>query len=113
MSKILEPNELDPSLMRHACIAAIGYLTGASILEKDGMIATLREAVTTPAKRKDHYDPPGIEFFDMASGRQMKLVADGIWKGWIAYKHPDGQWVSLRKAEADDLAKFLATEAQL
>jgi len=50
VSKILDPEELDPALMRHACIAAIGFLTGGSILDKDGMIATLKEAVTTPGK---------------------------------------------------------------
>ena len=50
MNKILEPRELDPAMMRHACIAAIGYLTGSSILDQDGIIATLREAVMTPAK---------------------------------------------------------------
>jgi len=47
-SKILEPHELDPGLMRHACIAAVGYLAGGSIQSKEQMITTLREAVTTP-----------------------------------------------------------------
>lgn len=47
---ILDPDELSPALMRHACLAAIGYLTGGSILDKDGMIAVLREAVTTPGE---------------------------------------------------------------
>lgn len=47
-AKILEPHQLSPGLMRHACIAAVGYLTGSSIQSKEQMIATLREAVTTP-----------------------------------------------------------------
>lgn len=45
----------------------------------------------------DFIDPPGVEFFDTLSQRQMKLVTDGSWAGWIVYKHPDGQWVTLRR----------------
>jgi len=51
---------------------------------------------TTPFKGK------GYAFFDNASGRTMMLVYEGEWKDWICYKHPDGQWVSLRKAATDD-----------
>ena len=25
--------------------------------------------------------------------------------GWVFYKHPDGQWVTLRKATPDELAE--------
>lgn len=44
----------------------------------------------------------GIEFYDAASQRRMKLIGTGPWNGWIAYKHPDGQWVTLRRATDDD-----------
>jgi hypothetical protein len=39
----------------------------------------------------DHYDPPGLNF--EANGRQMKYCY-----------HPDGQWVTLRKATEADTA---------
>ncbi len=49
------------------------------------------------------YDPKGTRFYDKASGREMKYVTEGHAKGWIVYKHPDGQWVTLRKATEEDL----------
>ena len=54
----------------------------------------------------DHYEPPGTRFLDMASGREMLLVSDGPWAGWLSYRHPDGQWVSLRKATDADLVSI-------
>lgn len=49
-------------------------------------------------------NPPGLEFYDGASKRRMKLVYEGHWAaGWIVFKHPDGQWVTLRKATEADL----------
>jgi hypothetical protein len=49
------------------------------------------------------YEPKGIKFFDAISDRQMILVADGEpFAGWLCYQHPDGQWVSLRKAITDN-----------
>lgn len=48
-------------------------------------------------------DPKGYTFYDKASKRTMRLVyEDGPWNGWLLYKHPDGQWVSLRKATEED-----------
>ena len=53
------------------------------------------------------YEPKGIEFYDAISGRQMLLVAEGeSFAGWLCYRHPDGQWVSLRKATNEDRAKL-------
>jgi hypothetical protein len=52
------------------------------------------------------YNPSGCEFYDAASQRQMKYVYpdSGHWTaGWILWKHPDGQWVTLRKATDADL----------
>lgn len=46
-------------------------------------------------------DPKGYEFTD-ANGKQWKLVTEGTWKDWLVYKHPDGQWVSGRKATGKD-----------
>lgn len=55
------------------------------------------------AMAKTIYQPDGIDFYDAASGRLLKLVTAGPWRGWLAYLHPDGQWVSLRKATLEDL----------
>lgn len=57
------------------------------------------------------YEPEGIRFFDAASKHEMILVAEGEpFAGWLCYRHPDGQWVSLRKATQDDLEKLEAAQ---
>lgn len=30
------------------------------------------------------------------------VCLDGKWKGWLFRKHPDGQWVSVKKLEEAD-----------
>ena len=58
------------------------------------------------------YSPPdAIEFYDAASNRQMML---GTWgdEKWVFYKHPDGQWVSLRKATDDDVTRVTAASVR-
>lgn len=53
------------------------------------------------------YEPPGINFFDVNSHQEMLLIAEpDPHAGWICYKHPDGQWVTLRKATEQDLQKL-------
>lgn len=53
------------------------------------------------------FEPRGISFFDMASNREMLLVDEGqAYAGWICYRHPDGQWVTLRKATEEDRVKI-------
>lgn len=47
------------------------------------------------------YTPPGFDLPE-EGGKRLKLVAAGPRKGWVAYKHPEGQWVSLRKASKQD-----------
>ena len=51
-----------------------------------------------------------LEFYDAKSSRRMKL---DYWPGkgeeskpWVFYKHPDGQWVSLREATPDDIERL-------
>lgn len=51
-------------------------------------------------------EPGGLKFFDVATNREMVLIYHDAWAGWIAYKHPDGQWVTLRKATDDDIARI-------
>lgn len=48
------------------------------------------------------FEPTGMHFYDRYRG-EMMYVTEGEWKGWLLYKHPDGQWVSLRKATEDDM----------
>jgi hypothetical protein len=56
----------------------------------------------------DHYDPPGLNF--EVNGKQMKYCYPDCpresLRGWILYKHPDGQWVTLRKATDDDIRRI-------
>lgn len=50
------------------------------------------------------FEPAGIRFFDAVRQREMLLVADGEpYAGWICYRHPDGQWVTFRKATPEDI----------
>lgn len=58
------------------------------------------------SEMSQNYEPFGFRFFDNASNRQMMIVyaterRESI-RGWLLYRHPDGQWVTLRKATADD-----------
>lgn len=53
-----------------------------------------------------NYKPFGVEFF--ANGREMMLVypeepRESL-RGWLLYKHHDGQWVTLREATDADKA---------
>lgn len=55
------------------------------------------------------FDPPGLQFYDERTSRYMKYVypdAQGApehVRGWILYRHPDGQWVTYRKANDKDI----------
>ena len=53
-----------------------------------------------------HFQPEGIEFYDFKSFRHMLYVQQGHDKGWLCYKHPDGQWVMLREATPSDIDKL-------
>lgn len=56
----------------------------------------------------DVYEPRGIEFYDDTTGKQMILVTDdepqASWHGWLCFRHPDGQWVTVRKATPKEIA---------
>ena len=54
------------------------------------------------SKSEGQYEPKGHKFYDAKKG-EMMLIYDGGWKGWLAYRHPDGQWVTMRKATSEDL----------
>lgn len=54
-------------------------------------------------------NPPGLEFFDGASGSTLKYVYPDTkhWcAGWLLYKHVSGEWVTLRKATEDDIERM-------
>lgn len=57
-------------------------------------------------RENEHYQPSGIRFYDNASKREMMLVypdePQESLRGWILFRHPDGQWVTLRKATDAD-----------
>lgn len=56
------------------------------------------------------YEPKGVRFYDMASDREMLLIADDepqeSFRGWLCWRHREGHWVTLRKATADDLERI-------
>lgn len=57
-------------------------------------------------------DPPGLNFYDQETRRTMRYVYPDTkhWAaGWLLFKHPDGQWVTLRKATENDLMRINAT----
>jgi hypothetical protein len=33
--------------------------------------------------------------------RDLGIALDGSWEGWLFFKHPDGQWVSLANIKAE------------
>lgn len=51
------------------------------------------------------YEPKGMVFW--SKGKSIMLVSDEepreSLRGWLLYRHPDGQWVTLRKATNSDL----------
>lgn len=51
------------------------------------------------------FQPEGFTFLDKTMGEVM-FVQKGPFTGWIAKKHPDGFWVSLRLATEKDLEKI-------
>lgn len=58
---------------------------------------------------KGYADFQGIRAYEASGKKRMLLLVDQpghSFHGWICYKHPDGQWVSLRKATPDDEAAF-------
>jgi len=59
------------------------------------------------------YVPNGLRFYDAASRREMILVDEPSRDshGWLCYRHPDGQFVTLREATDDDRAALRAAGA--
>lgn len=49
---------------------------------------------------------PAIQFISSRGPRA--LITDGEWKGWLCFRHPDGQWVSERKTEPAEYEQLLS-----
>ena len=68
-----------------------------------------RESEPRRCRVSDTYEPAGTRFYDIAGQRSMLLVSEHEpredLRGWLLWRHPDGQWVTLRKATDDDLAR--------
>jgi hypothetical protein len=58
----------------------------------------------TELRTEPVFEPKGIRFYSQSRKQEMLLVSDDAkaWAGWLCYRHPDGQWVSLRKATSED-----------
>ena len=54
------------------------------------------------------FQPSGFDF--IAGGKTLRLVEmpEHPAHHWIVYQHPDGQWVTLRKATQDDFRTLAA-----
>lgn len=50
-------------------------------------------------------------FYDQCSQREMKLMMSGPYEGWLVYRHPDGQWVTLREATFEEKMRLRVIEA--
>jgi hypothetical protein len=63
-----------------------------------------REANELEHAMSEEYEPIGLHFIDLASGRLMCLVSEGPYAGWLCYKQnwPGGSWVTLRIATDED-----------
>ncbi len=56
------------------------------------------------------------EMFDLGDGRAVNFNPDGRFHGWLFVRHPDGQYVSIRKLDiiknpADPLAALFAPKS--
>jgi hypothetical protein len=47
----------------------------------------------------------GQQFYDKATQQEMMIKTVGD-VPWLYYKHPNGQWVTLRKATAEDIRRI-------
>ena len=65
--------------------------------------------MNTPTK-PTHYEPKGIKFYSQSRKQDMMFCTEEghSFYQWILYRHPDGQWVSLRKATAQDRQQLSA-----
>ena len=69
-----------------------------------------------PAKHPDTVTEEGltgIKFRDAKSEREVMLITEGEWRDWIACKHPDGLWVSMRVATEQDRAAIDAARKEV
>ena len=57
------------------------------------------------------YEPKGVKFYDAASKRVLLLVKEGWAEGWLCYKHPDGQWVTVREATEKEIGSVISDPA--
>ncbi len=51
----------------------------------------------------------GVSFFSQTQNKNMRYLYPDCghhWAGWILYKHPDGHWVSFRKATQADIREL-------
>ena len=52
---------------------------------------------------------PEPRYIWLAANRVEGLMVEGPYDGWIVFKHPDGQWVTERKATEDEILKITAS----
>jgi hypothetical protein len=71
------------------------------------LVERLTDQKSASSNPADTYKPKGLRFFDKVSGSQFIFADDSeprpALRGWLFYQHPDGRWVSVRKATEADL----------
>lgn len=56
-----------------------------------------------------NFDVAPLRFYDQRRRQDMMYVYPDTkheLAGWLLFKHPDGQWVTLRKATDDDIMRL-------
>lgn len=53
------------------------------------------------------FEPHGFRFYDQTTRKDLMVVTEGAYRGWLVYKHVDGGWVTLRRATLDDCLVIL------
>jgi hypothetical protein len=67
------------------------------------VVTDLQSELDAKAKSLSLVGLAGLRFWSQTRKQNMILVTEGPHKDWICYQHPDGQWVTLRKATPADL----------
>lgn len=85
----------------------------ADWLEHEGMASSKSRPTKDPIIGTGIDQPKVKLIYQGRYVRDLGIVEEGYWKGWLVYRHPDGQWVTLAdlKGEIDASASELIEEA--
>jgi hypothetical protein len=55
----------------------------------------------------------GLTLLQINPERAAELRQESQWFGWLFYRHPDGQWVSLRKLDSREIEEAYEQSADM